>query len=82
MTAHQKIELAKTFKKGDSIKVEHIDGLIVYEIVSEVKVDKNSTPKDVINSKGKIIETFNEISYDVLIICESCAVYEPNEIAL
>jgi hypothetical protein len=82
MTAQQKIELAKTFKKGQSIKVEHTDGVFINEIVSEIKVEKNSTPKDVINSKGKIIETFNEISYDVLIICESCAVYEPSEVAL
>ena len=82
MTAHQKIELAKTFKKGDSIKVEHVDGLVINEIVSEVKIEKNSTPKNLINPKGKIYQTFNEISYDVLIICESCAIYEPNEIAI
>jgi hypothetical protein len=80
MDIYQKLKFAENLKKGDEITVEHIDGATLIEKVDKVKIDRVETPKHIYGPGGIIHQTYKEVSYDIFIICESCAIYEPHEI--
>lgn len=81
MTTSEKIQLANKMKKGDKFQVTHCDGLLVNEVVSHISIERETKEVNVYHHyKNTIIRTYNEVKRYVFVVCESGAVYEPNEI--
>lgn len=83
MTTSNKIKLAEKLNKGDKFKVSHSDGVLVNETVSHVSIERETKEVNVYHHyKNTIISTYNEVKRYVFIVCESGAVYEPNEVVI
>jgi len=81
MTTSEKIQLANKMNKGDKFQVEHCDGVVVDEVVSHISIERETKEVNVYHHyKNTIIRTYNEVKRYVFVVCESGAVYEPNEI--
>ena len=81
MTTSEKIQLANKINKGDKFQVTHCDGAIVNEVVSHISIERETKEVNVYHHyKNTIIRTYNEVKRYVFVVCESGAVYEPNEI--
>ena len=58
-----------------------IDVVVVNEVVSHISIEREAKEVNVYHHyKNKIIRTYNEVKRYVFVVCESGAVYEPNEI--
>ena len=81
MTTSKKIELANKMNKGDKFQITHCDGVLINEVVSHISIERELKEVNVYHHhKNTIINTYNEVKRYVFIVCESGAVYEPNEI--
>ena len=81
MTTSEKIQLANKINKGYKFQVTHCDGVVVNEVVSRISIERETKEVNVYHHyKNTIIRTYNEVKRYVFVVCESGAVYEPNEI--
>ena len=76
-----KINSLIKMNKGDKFQVTHCDGVVVNEVVSHISIERETKEVNVYHHyKNTIIRTYNEVKRYVFVVCESGAVYEPNEI--
>ena len=83
MTTNQKIKAAKKLKKGHKFSITHCDGVVVNEVVSHIKIEREENEHHTYHpTTNSIHHTCTLVKHYVFVVCESGAVYEPNEIGI
>lgn len=70
------------FAKGSTFTIAHTDGVVINETVSHVITERIETTinQTKTNYPHNIYHTYIEVRNEVMVVCESGAVYEPYEI--